>query len=83
MAAEAPYKPGVRIMNATTPKAWNTVPTAEILRNWWGNDVDVSHFLKKGHEFDSAYDVSLIKKELGFVAEKSMEFLHSHQKAKD
>lgn len=81
MAAEAPYKPGVRIMNATTPKAWNTVPTAEILSNWWGNDVDVSHFRKKGHEFDSAYDVSLIKKELGFVAEKSMEFLRSHQKA--
>ena len=77
MAAEAPYKPGVRILNATAPRAWTAAPTAEILRNWWGNDVDLSHYQKKGHEFDSAYDVSRIKKEIGFVAERSLQFLRT------
>jgi UDP-glucose 4-epimerase len=69
MAAEAPYRPGVRIMNATGPKVWATAPTADILRNWWGADVDVSAFERPGHEFDSVYDVSRIRAELGFVAE--------------
>ena len=68
LAAEAPYKPGVRIMNATGPKAWVADPIAEILKNWWGNDVDLSYFKQPGHEFDSVYDVSRIKKELGFTA---------------
>ena len=70
LAAEAPHKAGVRIMNAAGPKAWAADPVAEILRNWWGNSVDVSHFEQPGHEYDSAYDVSLIKQELGFVAER-------------
>jgi nucleoside-diphosphate-sugar epimerase len=70
-AAEAPPKPGVRIMNAAGPKAWASVPVAEILRNWWGNDADLSHFEKPGHEFDSVFDVTRIKDELGFVAEKT------------
>ena len=43
-------------------------PVAKILKNWWGNEVDVSHFEKPGHEFDCVYDPSLIKKELGFEA---------------
>ena len=71
MAAEAPYKPGVRIMNAAGPKAWVAVPVAEILRNWWGSDVDLSHFEKPGHEYDSVYDVNRIKTEIGFVAAKT------------
>lgn len=70
MAAESPQRPGVRIMNATGPKAWAAVPVVEILRNWWGNDVDLSYFEEPGHEYDSVYDVSLIKEELGFVAER-------------
>lgn len=72
MAAEAPYKPGVRIMNAVSPRVWASAPTADILRNWWGSDVDVSHFLKKGHEYDSVYDARLIKKEIGFTADNSI-----------
>ena len=70
MAAEAAHKPGVRIMNATGPKAWAAVPVVEILRNWWGNDVDLSFFEQPGHEYDSVYDVSLIERELGFVAKR-------------
>ena len=71
MAAEAPYKPGVRTMNAAGPKAWVAAPVAEILGNWWGRDVDLSHFEKTGHEYDSVFDVSCIETEIGFVAEKT------------
>jgi UDP-glucose 4-epimerase len=70
LAIESPYKPGVRIMNAAGPRAWVAAPVAEILRNWWGDDVDVSPFERTGHEYDSVYDVSRIRKELGFVAER-------------
>ncbi|MCK4826885.1 hypothetical protein KA005_64715, partial [bacterium] len=45
-------------------------PVAEILRNWWGNDANLSHFEKSGHEYESVFDVGLIKQELGFVAER-------------
>jgi nucleoside-diphosphate-sugar epimerase len=70
MAAEAPHKPGVRIMNATGPQAWAAAPTADILRHWWGDEVDVSHFEQPGHEYDSVYEVSRIREEIGFVAER-------------
>ena len=70
LAAEAPYRPGVRIMNAAGPKAWVADPVAEILRNWWGDDVDVSYLEQPGHEYDSVYDVTRIREEIGFVAER-------------
>ena len=70
LSAQSPHKPGVRIMNAAGPKAWVAVPVAEILRAWWGDEVDLSHFEQRGHEYDSVYDVSRIKEELGFVAER-------------
>ena len=69
MAAEAPHKSGVRILNASSPKAWVADSVADILRNWWGTDVDLSHFEQSGHEHDSIYDVTRIKTELGFVAD--------------
>lgn len=73
MAAESTYKPGVDIMNAAGPKSWVAAPVAEILSNWWGSDVDLSHFEEPGHEYDSVYDVSRIERELGFVAERVAE----------
>ena len=69
LAAEAPIKPGVRIMNASSPKAWVSDPVFDILRNWWGHDVDLSHFEQAGHEYDSIYDVNRIKTELDFIAQ--------------
>ncbi|MBT3344937.1 MAG: NAD(P)-dependent oxidoreductase [Gemmatimonadetes bacterium] len=69
LAAEAPLKPGVRVMNATSPRAWAEDPVADILRNWWGDDVDLSHFSQAGHEYDAVYEVSRIRTELGFVAD--------------
>ncbi len=70
LAAETEYRPGVRIMNAAGPKAWTADPVARILENWWDDDVDLSYFEQEGHEYDSAYDVSRIEHELGFVAQR-------------
>lgn len=70
LAAEAPYKPGVRIMNAVGPKAWVAAPVADVLRAWWGDEVDVSYFEQPGHEYDSVYTANRIKDELGFVAQR-------------
>jgi UDP-glucose 4-epimerase len=70
LAIEAPYAPGMRIMNAAGPKAWVSDPVAEILRHWWGDEVDVSPFEQAGHEYDSVYRVDRIREELGFVAQR-------------
>jgi len=70
MAVEAPQAPGVRIMNAAGPRAWVADPVADILANWWGDDVDLSYYRQPGHEYDAVYDVRRIERELGFVAER-------------
>ena len=77
MSVENPYKPGVRIMNATGPKAWTSVPVAEILRNWWADDVDLSYFEQLGNEYHSVYDVSRIQQEIGFIALHTPEIITS------
>ena len=70
LAVEAPYAPGVRIMNAAAPRAWAAEPVADILANWWGDEVDLSYFRQEGNEYDAVYDVRCIERELGFVAER-------------
>jgi nucleoside-diphosphate-sugar epimerase len=70
LAVAAPYCPGVRIMNAAPPRAWVADPVADILRNWWGDDVDLSHYEDPAHAYDSVYDVRRIAQELGFVAQR-------------
>lgn len=70
LALEAPHAPGVRTMNAAPPRAWAAEGVADVLRNWWGDDVDLTHYLRPGHEYDSVYDVRRIRDELGFVAER-------------
>ena len=69
-AVESPLKPGLRVLNTTGPRAWVATPTAEVLRNWWGDEVDLSWYEQAGHEWDSAYDVRSIERELGFVARR-------------
>ena len=69
LAAESDHKAGVRIMNAAGPKAWVKDPVADVLRNWWGDDVDLATFESREHQFDSVYDVRRIEQELGFVAD--------------
>jgi UDP-glucose 4-epimerase len=68
LAATSPLKPGVRTMNATSARAWSDDPTATVLRAWWGDDVDLSHFEQPGHAFESVFNVNRIREELGFVA---------------
>ena len=77
MSVETPYQPGVRIMNAAGPKAWTSVPVAEILRNWWGDDVNLSYFEQPGHEYNSVYEVRRIKQEIGFIASHTPEVVSS------
>ncbi len=68
LAAESDHCPGVRVMNAAGPRAWSADPVADILENWWGSEVDVSHFRQPAHTYDSVYDVNRIREEIGFVA---------------
>ena len=75
-AAESPYKPGVRTMNASCSRAWTTVPTADLLKHWWGNDVDLSYFLQEGKQYDSVYNINQLEKELGFSAVNTLKVLN-------
>lgn len=75
LAAEAPYQPGVRILNATAARAWASAPTADILRHWWGDETDLSYFAQPGNDYASAYDVRAIERELGFTATATLQFL--------
>ena len=69
-AIDAPYKPGVRILNAVGGQACTAVPIPELMRSWYGDDankLDLSHYQQPGHERDPVYDISRIREELGFV----------------
>lgn len=69
LAAEAPYQPGVRILNCASPKAWVRGSTRAVLQAWYPDlDIDLSHYDQPGHEDDSVYDVRRIREELGFEA---------------
>jgi len=70
LSVEAPHQPGVRILNATAPKAWVRDPVADVLRNWYGDDLDLSHYEAPGRERDAVYAVTRIRGELGFTAQR-------------
>jgi UDP-glucose 4-epimerase len=69
LAVESSARPGVRILNAAGPRLWASVPTAELLAHWYGDEVDASWYRQSGHEHDGVYDVRAIERELGFVAQ--------------
>ena len=75
LAVLSPLKPGVRILNTAAERIWATVPTADFLEHWWGNEVDLSYFRKPGNEFRGVYSVDLIREELGFTAVDTLEYL--------
>ena len=77
LAALDPHKPGVRILNTAAERVWATVPTADFLENWWGNDVDLSYFREPGNELRGAYDVSRIREELDFTAVDTLNYLEN------
>lgn len=73
LAAEAPLKPGLRILNATGAQACVADSVPALLRAWYGADadqIDFSHYERPGHERDAVYDIARIKAELGFVPER-------------
>lgn len=75
MAALAPYKSGVRTLNAAAPRAWTTIPTADILESWWENELDLSYYRLPGNELHGVFSVDRIKQELGFSADRTLQFL--------
>ena len=75
MAAEAPHKSGVRILNAVGGQACTAAPVSDIIRGWYGADadrIDLSHYERPGHERDPVYDIRLIEREIGFVPQRSV-----------
>jgi UDP-glucose 4-epimerase len=70
LAAEAPLKPGVRILNAVAAHACAACPVPELLRAWYGRDaerLDLSAFEQPGHAWDPVYDIRRIQAEIGFT----------------
>ena len=75
LATESEHKAGVRIMNATGQQACVAGTVPEVMRAWYGKDVeqiDMSHFERRGHERDAVYSIGLIERELGFVPSQSV-----------
>ncbi|MBN1557724.1 MAG: NAD(P)-dependent oxidoreductase [Lentisphaerae bacterium] len=68
LALDAPPQPGMRIMNAVSPRAWVDAPVADILRNWYGDGVDVSPYTAPGHERDAVFAWQRIRDAIGFEA---------------
>lgn len=79
MAAEAPFQRGVRTMNAAAPVITSTRPTHQVLEDWYGEIYDLSAYDVEGHQFDTVFDVSLIERELGFVALNTVRSLSALQ----
>jgi len=68
LAVESPHRPGVRTMNAVCNRIWASVPTADLLRHWWGNEVDLSYYELAEHRYGPVFDAGRIGGELGFTA---------------
>ena len=68
LAVEAPATPGLRIVNGVASQAWSTLRTADQLRHWYGDQVDLSFFETPGNEYASPFDASLAKEIFGFEA---------------
>lgn len=68
-AVESPLQPGVRIVNAVSRKSWVATSTVEVLRSWWGGDVDLAGLEATGDPRVSVYDSAAIAREFGFVAD--------------
>ena len=77
LAVLSPIKPGVRILNTAAERIWATVPTADFLENWWGDDLDLSYFRKPENEFRSIYRVDRLNQELDFTAVDTLDYLEN------
>jgi len=66
-AVDAPYRAGVRILNVCDTRSWVRDPMPEVLKAWYGDDVDCSYYEREGREWDSAFSVTRLQEELGFT----------------
>jgi UDP-glucose 4-epimerase len=76
LAVESQLRPGVRTLNAAGPRAWVSQPVSEVLKSWYGKDVDTSHFDQREHAWAGVFDVSKIREQLGFVALDGPDVVH-------
>ena len=73
LAAEAPLKPGFRLMNTAGPQACVVDTIPEIFRARYGEAaarLDLYYYERPGHERDPVFDTTRIRDELGFMPER-------------
>ncbi|MFT5377125.1 MAG: nucleoside-diphosphate-sugar epimerase [Candidatus Latescibacterota bacterium] len=75
LAIEAPLKPGLRIVNGACKKWWSSVSTAEQLRHWYGEHIDVSFYERPENKYASAFATTRLEAELGFEATRTLDIL--------
>lgn len=80
LAAESPVRPGLRIVNGVPSRIWSTVRTAEQLRHWYGDQVDLSYFEQPGNEYACLFDSTKAREEFGFEATRTLQVLEKLQK---
>lgn len=69
LSVESELKSGCRIFNVVSPKAWVDARTVDVLRAWWGDDVDLSYFERPDVSPQaSLYLYDKIRDTLGFLA---------------
>lgn len=69
LAVESQQKPGVRILNTVNQQSWVAAPVADVLRTWWGDDVDLTYYENNSAtRTASLYTSKAIEDELGFVS---------------
>jgi len=69
LALDAKLPTGHHVYNTVSPFAWASVPTAEILHSWYGDEYDASYYEQPEHRWDALFDCTAICDELGFAAE--------------
>lgn len=82
VAVESQHKAGVRVMNLASEFAWVSVPTVEILRNWWRDDVDLSWLMKPGNEWKGIFDIRAVGTEFGFSANRTADHIHALRRSR-
>ena len=75
LAIDAEPLPGVRIMNAVASSISALLPTAELLRDWYGDAVDTSYYESEDTRYASVFEAELVKDEFGFIAEETLNTL--------
>jgi nucleoside-diphosphate-sugar epimerase len=74
LVVTAPAQPGVRVYNVVGPQANCSDPVPDMLRVCLGErseQLDLSGYARPGHAYDALYTMDKIRRDLGFIPEKS------------